>query len=475
MRAFRFWLAVGAAVLVLGGLGYAFVDWWGAREWDRVAAKMKGLGEPLTVGEIEAAAVPDDENFAAAPIFAEIFSKPEQDWRISKIARFSGSGVGKAGDSPMVRAARRVDSVFRGTDEEAARLVLATIDREREVWREVREASLRPGLRWPNDYSEGPAMQFPQLGPMLSLGQSLSARIRANLILKRSSTALDDLLLLIDLAERNREPRIIITHLVQLSMLKMALDLVRFGIADRVWSAEQLGKIAATLRKIDLRPDLQMALRGDRVTFIVLADRMEGHAAPGSSKKLFGRLVTENHTLPSLLSNLVPTGFFLNDSARYVEMYQGVIDSLAAPSSVPDIVDSNKAKYGGASGLAALGKPMTASATELLERIARRMLHVQATIEMAAIACDIERFRIGYGRLPQGLNELVPEFFAVVPVDSLVEEVFRFRVVDGVDGVDGEGYLLYSVGWNQVDDGGSSVRPKERAFDEAEDWVWGVE
>ena len=38
--------------------------------------------------------------------------------------------------------------------------------------------------------------------------------------------------------------------------------------------------------------------------------------------------------------------------------------------------------------------------------------------------------------------------------------------------VEGDGYVLYSVGWNQQDDGGS---PGKTMFDEKDgDWIWQV-
>ncbi len=54
----------------------------------RKEQRMKSLGEPLTISEIEAEPIPGRDNFAAAPIFAELFGTPETkigDCRRSKV------------------------------------------------------------------------------------------------------------------------------------------------------------------------------------------------------------------------------------------------------------------------------------------------------------------------------------------------------------------------------------------------------
>jgi hypothetical protein len=52
-----------------------------------------------------------------------------------------------------------------------------------------------------------------------------------------------------------------------------------------------------------------------------------------------------------------------------------------------------------------------------------------------------------HGRPPDALAELVPEYLAEVPVDALGDAPLRYRR-------EGSAYRVYSVGWNEVDDGG---------------------
>ena len=77
----------------------------------------------------------------------------------------------------------------------------------------------------------------------------------------------------------------------------------------------------------------------------------------------------------------------------------------------------------------------------------------------AALTClAIRDFHLSRGRFPNELNELVAAFLPRLPIDYGDRQVLRYRR-------EGVGFVLYSVGWNGVDDGGVSLRP-DHEFDE---------
>ena len=89
-------------------------------------------------------------------------------------------------------------------------------------------------------------------------------------------------------------------------------------------------------------------------------------------------------------------------------------------------------------------------------------------VNMAVIACALERYRLAHGQLPQSLDALVPEYIAKLPHDVINGQPLKYRETPG------NRYILYSVGWNAVDDGGV-VGVKKNGEDvapEEGDWVW---
>jgi hypothetical protein len=97
-----------------------------------------------------------------------------------------------------------------------------------------------------------------------------------------------------------------------------------------------------------------------------------------------------------------------------------------------------------------------------------------ATIRAAQTALAVERFRCkNENRLPQSLNDLVPEFVKEVPLDPYDGKSLRYRKL-------AKGYVVYSVADNGRDDGGAEWRnPKDVVGPPSErrgyDWTFIVE
>ncbi|OQB96351.1 MAG: Bacterial type II secretion system protein G [Candidatus Hydrogenedentes bacterium ADurb.Bin101] len=71
----------------------------------------------------------------------------------------------------------------------------------------------------------------------------------------------------------------------------------------------------------------------------------------------------------------------------------------------------------------------------------------QARASLGATAMALGRYRLAEGQFPETLQALVPEYLAAVPEDPIDLQPLRYRR-------DEEGYVVYSIGTNGVDDGG---------------------
>ena len=67
----------------------------------------------------------------------------------------------------------------------------------------------------------------------------------------------------------------------------------------------------------------------------------------------------------------------------------------------------------------------------------------------AVVACALERYRLEKGVYPRELKELLPGFMATIPNDVVTGQPPKYRPNQHQDG-----YLLYSLGFDRVDDGG---------------------
>jgi hypothetical protein len=97
-------------------------------------------------------------------------------------------------------------------------------------------------------------------------------------------------------------------------------------------------------------------------------------------------------------------------------------------------------------------------------RVPFRAAKTQISTDQAALACALERYRIANSHFPDRLEALVPQFIDRLPKDILRDGPYNYRRTD-----DGQ-FILYSVGWNERDDGET---PGKELNDENDgDWIW---
>jgi len=101
-------------------------------------------------------------------------------------------------------------------------------------------------------------------------------------------------------------------------------------------------------------------------------------------------------------------------------------------------------------------------------RAQQKFAYAQTSVDEAAVACAIERYRMKNAHLPDSLDAMAPQFIKAIPRDVISGEPLKYRRADS-------GYVLYSVGWNEKDDGGTVVMTtgKTPVVDVLKgDWVW---
>jgi hypothetical protein len=99
-----------------------------------------------------------------------------------------------------------------------------------------------------------------------------------------------------------------------------------------------------------------------------------------------------------------------------------------------------------------------------LGNLTRKTAEAQVATDQAVLARALERYRLARGNFPETLNSCEPNFISREPNDLITGKLFNYRRTD-----DGQ-FILYSVAWDEKDDGG---RPGKTLFDQKQgDWVW---
>ena len=76
-----------------------------------------------------------------------------------------------------------------------------------------------------------------------------------------------------------------------------------------------------------------------------------------------------------------------------------------------------------------------------------------ARLRAAVAALAVERFRLVNGALPEKLEDLVPACIGALPADPFIGKPLRYKKLE-------KGYIIYSVGENERDDGGREKAPR---------------
>src|SRR5712675_2947969 len=107
---------------------------------------------------------------------------------------------------------------------------------------------------------------------------------------------------------------------------------------------------------------------------------------------------------------------------------------------------------------------MLRNVTKMFQRTALGQYRANQTV----MACALERYRLANGKYPETLDALVPRFADNVPMDVCDGGPVKYRLLP-----DGH-FVLYGVGWNEKDDGGTVVMKKDGSdFDPDQgDWLW---
>jgi hypothetical protein len=475
-------------------LGYAEEDWRGKRAWAKHRRQWEAEGEKFSVAELIPAPVPDDKNFALMPLLKPALEIMRQSAAASRdtnaLARLERTSAELSG-GPGKRDHLELGSVEKGTFAELtswaefyrgntnypqagpnaspAEVVLVALGRTDPEMKQLREAGVaRPYCRFPIGYTNEPswAILLPHLSHIKRLAILAHVHAVAELETGRVPEAFEDLKLAFRLSDCVHDEPFAIDHLVRISTLNIALQVVREGIFRHGWTDGQLAEIQTYLGSLDLLAEYKQVMRGERGFTIEGVDYLRRNGVRNVDQYLL------SNSDRSYLGNPMPAGWFYQNMLMISRIHQNLIFPSVneqAHRVFPDIADQEE------KAVARLrAAPYTILARLLLpglQKVVVKSARAQANVDAARVACALERYRLSRGDLPAPLHALTPAYLDHIPVDVIDGQPLRYRPQSNGN------YVLYSVGWNRTDDGGQIAWPsqeesKNRIDETRGDWVW---
>jgi hypothetical protein len=471
LRTLLRWLGRGLAGLVgLVVLFYAEEYVRGRWAWERHLRQLAARGDSLDIHKFVPPPIPDDQNMAAAPIFATLFTESNGFTTLSR--QLSLPSTKHAWDADW-RSGRKLDFTVwkKAFTNDDLTLALKKYDG---VLSEIAAAAQRPQARFAVHYEDGPAALCPHTTCVLKCSKLLRLRALVRLDADQGDLAAQDLLLMLRLGQALENEPLLLSPLVHNSLVTLADQILWEGLLARRWSAAQLAAFQREFERLDFLRDFRCAFQGERCVAVWLLQAI--HNPP---RQFLSDYYTP--TAEYLIRYVLPRGWIylncLNRDQAYVNHFLPCID-IPAQRIFPE----RCSKYVSPLDPAAEGvywpRVLPYHYLEYILDLAfsdwlKNSAKGQTVAQQAALACALERYRLANDRLPEKLEALVPQFIAKIPHDVMDGQPLRYRLES-----DGS-YKLWSVGWNQKDDGGevAYLNPKapedQRILDDQMgDWVW---
>ena len=443
--------AIAVAILaILLGAFYADQNARGLNRWKQIEHEINARGVSVNWDDYIPTMPPTNDNFFAAPMMAEWFQRKN-----GSSAPVTSVPLGNLLDNP--------DNIVDLIDGSSASNYLAWCAPFDSHFKLIREALSRPTARLVGDYRKPSEVPIPNFVTYRALGQVLAHRAKCHLVLDQPDRALEDLTLLYALNRalvQDGKPIVLVTPMVHTAILQPYVNAIARGLDARALHEPELAVLQRQLANIHLLPLLVTAFETERAAACRQVD---------SSIDDLLRSPTTPRQLTQLGWQFIPRGWMDENKVLVAEIEEQMIEAIDATNQTvsPTKALATNIRANNAfqhtrpwNFIAAICIPNFSKAAETVAR-------EQTWVDQARIVCALERYRLHNGQYPPTLATLVPQFIDKIPNDVITGKPMNYARKDDQD------FLLYSVGWNEVDDGGITARNGDGSEDrDRGDWVW---
>jgi hypothetical protein len=328
------------------------------------------------------------------------------------------------------------------------------------AFNEIREALNRPYAILPGDYSNPAFMPIPNFVVIRMLAQTLAQRAQCDLLLGQPDQALHELTLIHDVRRilekpPTGRPETLIEAMINVAITGLYVQVIADGLQRHAWQEPQLIALQEQLKETDLCP------------FVFEGCREE----PAHISR-----VAEMATPPVWESFrpfrwAIPRGWLYQMMVVAVKLECKTLpdvdleNNAIAPKKLDDTMNDIDKSLNRRSPFNLLARIVIPNFVNAWQATAYK----QTLVNEGQIACALERYRLAHGEYPETLDALTPRFIESIPHDLIGGQPLHYRPTP-----DGK-FLLYSVGWNETDDGGNELphwNNGHGADYSKGDWVW---
>jgi hypothetical protein len=304
--------------------------------------------------------------------------------------------------------------------------------------------------RYPINLSQQPFTNIFHLSALKGAAQVLRARAAVAVAQTNTTVAAEALAGILAAGRSMAAEPVYISQVVAYAIDAIGIQALQFALNTTTFNEPQLAAIQRAVARSDDPESAARGLIGERVFFISSLANPSGYvaAARGMPPTGIEEIVSETLVLPITKA----TGFWLRDMRFGID----ALTTNIAFARLPDPQRFHSATN--SSALTARAKSryyiMSGLLLPALERYALRDANHRAQLRTAFVGLAVERFRLAHdGKTPADISSLMPAYLDKVPVDPYDGQLLRYKPIKN-------GYVVYSIGPDAKDDGGTERVPK---------------
>ena len=443
---------------LFGGLGLLILivaagRYVSQRDYERRLEAIRAEGVPVTVEELQR-----QQQARKATATADEAPVTEVDTVVPPAA---GKGEGMTAAKVQQEESERLEQLRESPTQDEIQDIVARFQKEGWLSPEDREklrnyvsenadliqtllgaSKLPPGV-FELDYSKGFAMELPHLARLRQVARVLLVEAVVAALDGDADLAFEALTACAAVQQPLRDEDLIISQLVRAACNSITVGglISTLGMVD--YTDEQLAALQQAFQS-EHAPD---AFTNALVTERVFA--LQAFEDPAAAL-VMGRTWMDE-IIPGSYAALVQTanafGWFVGDREEYLQNISDMIEASRLPYlEARPIFSEIESRMDNQSLLPSLNSMLLGG----LSRVPEAMAANDARLNIGNTAAAIERYRLATGALPAQLSDLASANVGATLTDPFDGQTLRYRR-------EGDGYVLYSIGPNSVDDGGVSA------------------
>jgi hypothetical protein len=457
------YIAAAVAMLLIGAGIVSAVLTHGSTGVYGKLERLRAAGAPVTAAQAAPPLIPAEQN--AAPLYLEAAKllQPHEDKYPSPMAKADKDGV------QWQPSNRLAYGYVNWTNPGTVKALSAMVKSDEESLQLLYQATARPGCRFDLKWSEGINLRLPHLSRLRAMSRFCAVATAVAAVEGKAELTGQRLHANVAVACHASQEPMLTSQMTAYAIVAITERSAEFALSRVVVPEPQARAILSQVTGLDLTSSTVLGLRAHRAMDIDLYDMVRRHDR--SAIQMLRTIIEEPVDMALVLASPYVPGLLIADELAYLQLAERSLAIATLPWAEAKRETQTLGRWGKEHLKYA---PIARNMGIAWYRPSQRRFECQANLNLLCGSLGLALYKQRTGQFPQSLDALA-QINWPVPQDPFTDAPMKYKL-------QGDRYLLYSVGPDSDDDGGrplwrltphSSSRPPNTDDDEGDiPWQW---